>query len=76
MKRREIILRALRSWREQYNPLRGLDIARAVQLLEAGQRGEYAELQWTYEFIEQSDPDLIALVERRLSAMSELDWNV
>lgn len=76
MKRRETILRAAQSWRDQYNPLRGLTIARAVQLLESGMRGEYAELQWTYEFIEQSDPDLIALVERRLSAMSELDWNV
>ncbi len=76
MKRRETILRAMQSWRDQYNPLRGLDIGRAVSLLEAGMRGEYAELQWTYEFIEQSDPDLVALVERRLSAISELDWNV
>jgi phage gp29-like protein len=62
--------------RTEYNPLRGLTIARAVSLLEAGERGEYADLMWTYEFVEGTDPDLLALVERRTSAMQEMDWNV
>ncbi len=63
-------------WREDLNPLRGLTIARAVQLLESGQRGEYADLQWTYEFIESSDPVLLALCERRTSAICEMDYNI
>lgn len=62
--------------REQYNPLRGLTITRAVQLLEQGQRGEFADLQWTYEFVEQTDPVLLALVERRTASLCEMDWNV
>lgn len=62
--------------REQYNPLRGLTIARAVQLLEQGQRGDFADLMWTYEFVEQTDPVLMALVERRTASICEMDWNV
>ena len=62
-------------WRDAYNPLRSLTIARAISLLEAGQRGEYADLQWTYEFIEQTDPDLLTLVERRTAALCELPDN-
>lgn len=69
-------LKSLDSWRTQYNPLRGLTLPRAVGLLEAGMRGEYADLMWTYEFIEQTDADLLALVERRTSALCEMDWNI
>lgn len=63
-------------WIEQTNPLRGLNPARVVGLLEAGMRGELAELMWLYHIIEQSDPDLMALVERRASAIAEMDWNI
>lgn len=63
-------------WREQYNPLRGITIARAVQLLETYRRGEFADLQWTYSFVEESDDDTFALVERRTSAILEMDWDV
>jgi len=63
-------------WRDSYNPLRSLTLARAVALQEAYNRGEMADLQWTYMFIEQADPDLLALVERRTSAIMELDWNI
>lgn len=70
------ILQSYDSWRTQYNPLRGLTITKAVSLLEAGMRGEFSDLQWTYEFIEQTDPDLLALVERRTSALCEMDWNI
>jgi len=63
-------------WREQYNPLRGLTISRAITLLEAGQRGDYADLQWTYEFVEQTDADLFTLVERRTAALTEMDWDI
>ncbi|MDP3850107.1 MAG: DUF935 family protein [Luteolibacter sp.] len=59
-----------------YNPLRSLTIMRAVHLLEEGERGAYADLQWTYRFIEMQDATLGALVERRTSAIQELDWNI
>ena len=69
-------VRSANRWRDQYNPLRGLTITKAVSLLEAGIRGEYADLQWTYKFIEETDPDLFALVERRISALCEMDFNI
>jgi hypothetical protein len=40
-------------WRENYNPLRQLPMAIAVSLLERGQRGDMALLQWTFRFIER-----------------------
>lgn len=66
----------LNQYREQFNPLRGLTIARAVSLLEAAQRGQFADLQWTYHFIEQTEPILMTLLERRTSALDEMDWSV
>jgi len=67
---------AANRWREQYNPLRNLTIARAVSMFEAAQRGEYADLQWTYRFIERRDADLMALIERRGNALLQMDWNI
>lgn len=63
-------------WRDHYNPLRSLTISRAVQLLEDGERGAYADLQWTYRFIEMQDATLGALIERRTSAIQQLDWDI
>ncbi|RFC46906.1 MAG: Mu-like prophage protein gp29/Mu-like prophage protein gp29 [Verrucomicrobia bacterium] len=63
-------------WRDNYNPLRSLTIARAVHLLEDGERGAYADLQWTYRYIEMQDATLGALVERRTSAIQEMDWDI
>lgn len=63
-------------WRQQFNPLRNLTIARAVTLFEAAQRGEFADIQWAYRFIERRDEDLIALVERRVNALIQLDWTI
>jgi phage gp29-like protein len=70
------LLNNVNSWRTQFNPLRSLTIARAVSILEEGMLGQYANLMWLYEYIEQTDADLLALVERRLSAIAELDWNI
>lgn len=72
----EGLLRKTERWREQYNPLRGLTIQRAIGLLESFRRGEMADLQWLFSHIEESDPTLLALVERRTSALIELDWDV
>jgi phage gp29-like protein len=66
----------LNRWREQYNPLRGLTMPLAVGWLEQYQRGWMADLQWAYNFIEQTDADLLALVERRTSAVLALDWDI
>lgn len=63
-------------FRDQYNPLRSLTLAQTVALLEAGQRGEFADLQWTYRAIERRDEDLMALIERRTGALLQLDWNI
>lgn len=63
-------------WRDNYNPLRGLTIQRAAMLLEEGERGAYAELQWLYRSIEMQDATLGALIERRTSAIQRLDWDI
>jgi phage gp29-like protein len=63
-------------WRDQYNPLRGLNITRAIHLLEEGERGAFADLQWTYRFIEMQDATIGALIELRISAIQELDWDI
>lgn len=67
---------AANRWRETYNPLRGLTIRRAVELSEAYFRGQMADLQWTYFFIEQTDPDLTALLELSFGRLLEMDWNI
>ncbi len=67
---------AANAWRDSYNPLRALTIARAVSLLEEGERGAFADLQWTYRYIEMQDATLGALIERRTNAIQELDWNI
>ncbi len=69
-------LQAAHRWREQYNPLRGLTLPLALNWLEQAQRGWFADLQWAYFFIEQTDADLLALVERRTSAILALDWDI
>jgi len=70
------MLRKFNRWRERYNPLRGLNVQRAVTMLEQHQRGEFADPCWAYYFIECTDPDLFALCERRESALLELNWHV
>ena len=35
-------------WREYCNPMRGMTLQRVATLLESGERGEYADLQWFY----------------------------
>lgn len=45
-------------------------------MLEAGQRGDYAELQWFYRFIERRYPVLRACIMRRRAALTKLQWTV
>lgn len=73
---RSKLLAAHTRYREQYNPLRALTLARAVALLEDYHTGAMADLQWTYFHIEQTDEDLLALVELCLSRIAEMDWSI
>ena len=64
------------NWRAQYNPLRGLTIAQLVAMLEAGERGNYARLQWLYRFVEKRNSTLRAVLQRRQASMTRLDWDI
>lgn len=70
------LVTAANRWRDQYNPLRGLTLERAVSLLESGDRGEFADLQWTYRFIERRNATCRALIQRRRAALQKLDWEI
>ncbi|MEI6150499.1 MAG: DUF935 family protein [bacterium] len=63
-------------WREYYNPLRGLSMPKVVSLLEAGERGQYSDLQWMYYYMERSDPMIFAILQRRRAALLDSDWDV
>jgi phage gp29-like protein len=71
---------AAAAWRESYNPLRNLNMPRAVAMFEAAQRGMYADLQWTYGApeagIEATDPDLAVILERTVSGITECAWQI
>ena len=63
-------------WRENYNPLRQLSIAMAVSLLERGQRGDMALLQWTFRFVERRYATLAAVLSRCESPLLNFDWEI
>lgn len=72
-------LDATNRWRDAHNPLRGLTMPRAVSLMEQGQRGIYADLQWLYGAdtgIEATDPDLMVIIERTTAFLSDCAWRV
>jgi phage gp29-like protein len=70
------LVRIVNTWRDQWNPLRGLVAARAVQLIEAAEAGDYADLELTLRKVERRYPVLKALIARRLSAVEALDWDI
>lgn len=63
-------------WRDAYNPLRGLSLPKLVSLLESGERGQYADLQWFYYYMERSDPMIYSVLQRRRAALLAVDWDV
>jgi len=69
-------LQASTNWRAQYNPLRGLTIAQLVGMLEAAERGNYAQLQWLFRFVEKRNPMLRAVLQRRQASLTRLDWDI
>lgn len=72
----ESAVTTLNSWRNWYNPLRGFTFARCVELIEMMRRGEFAEPQWVFDYIEGTHPVLSAIAERRVAAVKELDWEI
>jgi phage gp29-like protein len=70
------IVSAANRWRENYNPLRHLTMRRVVELLELGQRGDYAYLQWAYKFAEMTNPTLSGLISRCEAPFAGFDWHI
>ncbi|HSI11768.1 MAG TPA: DUF935 family protein [Chthoniobacter sp.] len=58
------------------NPLRGLSLRGLMVRLEQGERGDYAELQWMYRFVEKRDPTVRAIKKKLKGAIRGLDWKV
>ncbi len=69
-------LRMADRWRSAYNPLRGLTMSRVSSMLDEGERGAYADLQWLYRKIEKRDATLRGVVRKLRAALLKLDWDV
>ena len=63
-------------WREYVNPLRGLTMERIVSLIEQGERGAFADLQWFYQAMERSDALIATVLMRRRAALLACQWDV
>ena len=73
------LVSAANRWRDSYNPLRGLTMARAVSLMEDAQRGVMADLQWLYASelgIEATDCDLSTIIEKTAAGVADMDWQI
>ncbi|HBA86309.1 MAG TPA: hypothetical protein DCZ95_19690 [Verrucomicrobia bacterium] len=64
------------TWRDFYNPIRGLTMARLISMEDQAERGQYADLQWFYYFMEKSDVTIMSAIARRLSFLDSLDWEI
>ena len=73
---RPIYLQKNHGWRDAYNPLRGLNMSRLTAMQEAGERGQYADLQWLYYYMERSDAMIHSVIQRRRAALLSLDWDI
>ena len=70
------LVRYWNRWRENYNALTGLTIARVRQLIEQSQRGDTAYVQWTYRTIERRHPVLKALIDLCEAPLENFQWDV
>ena len=70
------LVRTSNRWRDAYNPLRTLVIAKAIVLLEWAERGSFAELMVTMRKVERRYPILKALKANRLAAITRLDYDI
>ncbi len=63
-------------WREFYNPLRGITLERIVGLIEQGEHGALADVQWFYQAMERSDALITTVIQRRRAALMSCNWDV
>ena len=63
-------------WREHLNPLRGLTMERIVRMIEEGERGALADVQWFYQGMERADSLIATVIARRKAALMAAQWNV
>ena len=61
---------------EQMNPLWNISARYAQLIYDYARSGNYAQIQYLYNEIEERDPTLNVCVTRRCSAVAELDWQV
>lgn len=64
------------AWLESVDPLEGLSITQAKQIVNVSRRRGNPLLQKIYDEIEKVDPVLMTCVVRRQSALSGLGWSV
>lgn len=64
------------AWLESVDPLEGLSITQAKQIVNVSRRRGNPLLQKIYDEIEKVDPVLMTCVMRRQSALSRLGWTV
>jgi len=72
----EELVRRSNFWRDNYNPMRGLTIARLLALFEQAERGAQAEVQLLLRKAEKRFPVLKGFVEKLLSSIEELEGKV
>ncbi|MBR2125530.1 MAG: DUF935 family protein, partial [Akkermansia sp.] len=65
----------LRAKRTQ-NPLSGLNPAKVRRLYELYREGKYADVQLAWDALEEFDDMLGTVLERRQSALGEMEWDV
>lgn len=64
------------TWRDWYNPLRGLTMARIVSMEDAAERGLFSDLQWFWHHMERTDVTVQSAIARRLSFIDATDWEI
>lgn len=70
------LLRPKTTWRDWYNPIRGLSVARIVSMEDAAERGQFADLQWFWHHRERTDVTVQAAIALRLSFIDSIDWEI
>ncbi len=60
--------------KQNWRDIRGLTMARLVAREDQAERGQYADLQWFYFFMERSDVTLMSAIARRLAFLDSPDW--